>query len=68
MSIVYRLITPQCFTRIEVPQNGKIIDLKQAIEKISNVPPNQQKLFLDQKKTKKINLTDNKPKNSKKKK
>ena len=60
MSIVYRLITPQCFTRVEVPVNGTIGNLKKEIEKISNVPSNQQNLFLDQKMTKKINLSDSK--------
>ena len=35
MSIVYRLITPQCFTRVEVPVNGTIGNLKKEIEKIS---------------------------------
>ena len=60
MSIIYRLITPQCFTRVEVPQNGTILNLKKEIEKISNVPPNQQNLFLDHKYTKKITLADSK--------
>ena len=60
MSIIYRLITPQCFTRVEVPQNGTILNLKKEIEKISNVPPNQQNLYLDHKYTKKITLADSK--------
>ena len=60
MSIVNGLISLECFTRIEVPENGRIGNLKKEIEKISNVPSNQQNLFLDQKMTKKINLSDSK--------
>ena len=42
MSIVNGLISLECFTRIEVPENWRIGNLKKAIEKISNVPSNQQ--------------------------
>ena len=49
MSIVNRLISLECFTRIEVPENGRIGNLKKSIEKISNVPSNQQNLYLVQK-------------------
>ena len=46
MSIVNGLISLECFTRVEVPENGRIGNLKKAIEKISNVPSNQQHLYL----------------------
>ena len=46
MSIVNGLISLECFTRIEVPENGRIGNLKKSIEKISNVPSNQQHLYL----------------------
>jgi hypothetical protein len=49
MSIVNRLISLECFARIEVPENGRIGNLKKAIEKISNVPSNQQNVYLVQK-------------------
>ena len=42
MSIVNGLISLECFTRVEVPENGTIGNLKKSIEKISNVPSNQQ--------------------------
>ena len=44
MSIVNGLISLEYFTRVEVPENGRIGNLKKAIEKISNVPSNQQHL------------------------
>ena len=49
MSIVNGLISLECFTRIEVPENGRIGNLKKSIEKISNVLSNQQNLYLVQK-------------------
>lgn len=56
----YRLITSNLFTRVSVKTKGTILDLKNEIEKITKVPVKQQKLFLDHKYTKKINLADNK--------
>ena len=49
MSIVNGLISLECFTRIEVPENERIGNLKKSIEKISNVLSNQQNLYLVQK-------------------
>ena len=46
MSIINRLISREWFTHVEVPENGRIGNLKKAIEKISNVPSNQQHLYL----------------------
>ena len=34
---------------LEVPENGRIGNLKKAIEKISNIPSNQQNVYLVQK-------------------
>ena len=47
-TIVYRLITKKVFTRIEVPQNAKIKQLKQLIEERTQVDPKYQQLFTDQ--------------------
>ena len=46
MSIVNRLISLECFTRIEVPENGRIGNLKKSIEKISNVPSKKEKKMI----------------------
>ena len=53
-TIIYRLISPVLFTRIEVPQKGTILELKKEIEKITKIPPKDQKLYFDMKHTKKI--------------
>ena len=37
MSIFNRLISLEYFTRVEVPENGRIGNLKKSIEKISNI-------------------------------
>ena len=55
-TIVYRLITKTVFTRIEVPQNAKIKQLKQLIEERTQVAPKNQQLFTDQQYKKKITL------------
>ena len=58
-TIVYRLITPKIFTRIEVPANAKLSQLKQLIEERTQIIPKNQKLFLDQKYKNKIKSPDN---------
>jgi hypothetical protein len=60
-TIVYRLITKTVFTRIEVPQNAKIKQLKQLIEERTQVAPKNQQLFTDQQYKKKISLSDETP-------
>ena len=60
-TIVYRLITKTVFTRIEVPQNAKIKQLKQLIEERTQVAPKNQQLFTDQQYKKKITLSDETP-------
>ena len=60
-TIVYRLITKTVFTRIEVPQNAKIKQLKQLIEERTQVAPKNQQLFTDQQYKKKIALSDDTP-------
>ena len=57
-TIVYRLITKTVFTRIEVPLNAKISDLKKLIEEKTQVNPKSQQLFTDQQFKKKINSPD----------
>ena len=52
-TVVYRLITPKIFTRIEVASNAKIIQLKKIIEERTQISPNAQKLYLDKSFTKK---------------
>ena len=47
-TIVFRLITPKIFTRIEVAAKSKLIDLKKLIEERTQIPPKDQKLYLDQ--------------------
>ena len=58
-TIIYRLISPVLFTRIEVPQKGTILELKKEIEKITKIPPKDQKIYFDIKHTKKITNKDN---------
>ena len=60
-TVVYRLITPKIFTRIEVASNAKIIQLKKIIEERTQISPNAQKLYLDKSFTKKITLSDSEP-------
>ena len=57
-TIVFRLITPKIFTRIEVAAKSKLIDLKKLIEERTQIPPKDQKLYLDQQYKKKITLPD----------
>ena len=57
-TIIYRLISPVLFTRIEVPQKGKILDLKNEIEKITKIPVKEQKIYFDQQHKKKITNKD----------
>ena len=58
-TVVYRLITPKIFTRIEVPSNAKLSQLKQIIEERTQILPKNQKLFFDQEYKKKITYPDN---------
>ena len=58
-TVVYRLITPKIFTRIEVPANAKLSQLKQLIEERTQIIPKNQKLFLDQKYKNRITSPDN---------
>ena len=57
-TVVYRLITPKIFTRIEVATSAKLIQLKQIIEERTQIKPKDQKLYFDQKFIKKINFPD----------
>ena len=57
-TIVYRLITKTVFTRIEVPINATILQLKQLIEEKTKVSPKEQQLYKDQAFTKKISSSD----------
>ena len=57
-TIIFRLITPSVFTRIEVPKNGKVSDLKKIIFERTNVKPEDQKLFKDQSYRSKITAQD----------
>ena len=57
-TVVYRLITPKIFTRIEVATSAKLIQLKQIIEERTQIKPKDQKLYSDQKFIKKINFPD----------
>ena len=57
-TIVFRLIIPKIFTRIEVATNAKLIQLKQIIEERTQIKPKDEKLYLDQKFKNKINLPD----------
>ena len=52
-TLVYRLITKTVFTRIEVPINATIFQLKQLIEEKTKVSPKDQQLYRDQAFTKK---------------
>ena len=60
-TIVYRLITPKIFTRIEVATTAKLIQLKQIIEERTQITPKDQKLYFDQQFRKKINFPDSTP-------
>lgn len=60
-TIIFRLITPTVFTRIEVPKNGKVSDLKQIISERTNIKPSDQKLFKDQSYRTKITSSDKTP-------
>ena len=57
-TIIYRLISPVLFTRVEVPQKGKILDLKNEIEKITKIPAKDQKIYFDMQHKKKITNKD----------
>ena len=57
-TIVFRLITPKIFTRIEVALNSKLLQLKQLIEERTQINPKDQKLYYDQKFLKKISYPD----------
>ena len=57
-TIVFRLIIPKIFTRIEVATNAKLIQLKQIIEERTQIKQKDEKLYLDQQFKNKINLPD----------
>ncbi|MCQ2819315.1 MAG: hypothetical protein MJ252_18785 [archaeon] len=60
-TIVYRIITPAVFSRIEVPSKGTFLDLKLQVEKVTGIKASLQNLFLDQRYTSKITLSDKDP-------
>lgn len=60
-TIVYRLITPVVFTRIEVPVKGKISDIKDSIAKKVGIEKQQLKIYFDQKYSKPLNLNEEQP-------
>ena len=57
-TIVFRLITPKLFTRIEVACKSTFLQLKQLIEERTQIKPKDQKLYFDQKFSKKIYYSD----------
>jgi hypothetical protein len=53
-----RLVSAAGFSRIEVPKNSTFLDLKNEISKMVNVHPKEQKIYLDMKYTKILNVPD----------
>ena len=57
-TIVFRLITPKIFTRIEVAMKSDLLQLKKLIEERTQIKPKDQKLYFDQQYKNKINYKD----------
>jgi nuclear protein localization family protein 4 len=58
---VLRLVSPAGFSRIEVPKNGTLHDIKTAISGTVNVHIKEQKIFYDMQNKKPINFPDSTP-------
>ena len=57
-TIVFRLITPSLFSRIEVNKTAKLSDIKYEIQRVTKIPIASQKLYYDQRFTRQIRGSD----------